>query len=187
MSSLTPAPRLAHTTSSRHAARREDVRRRRARRRRALRVARAGLVGALEGAAVVAIVVVVRHAPDAPAEPAAPLTAATIAADPAHYRSREVQIRGAIIDRPTRVAAKDDGAFVLASGHGGRLLVVAADDADLLTLRVGTVVLVDGTVVVPPDSKRLADRATSRTAVARRAGAPALVKATRVRPARSAR
>jgi hypothetical protein len=62
--------------------------------------------------------------------------------------------------------------------------VVPADEARLLSLRVGTVVVVRGTVVVPPDSKRLADRVTSRTAVAQRAGAPALIKATRVETAR---
>jgi hypothetical protein len=182
MSSLSPADRSF--TASRRTHRRDDVRRRRARRRTALRLARAGLIGALEGAVVIVLVLVVRSGPDAPAEPARPLTAATIAADPAHYRSQDVRVRGAIIDRPTRVASKDQGSFVLASGHGGRIIVVPADEARLLSLRVGTVVVVRGTVVVPPHSKRLADRVTSRTAVAQRAGAPALIKATRVETAR---
>jgi hypothetical protein len=178
MSSLSPAH---HSVGSvRHMRRHDHLQRRRARRRRALRLARAGFVGALEGAFVIAFVLLVRGAPDAPADPAQPLTAAAIAASPTHYRSQVVRVRGAIIDRPSRIASQDEGSFVLASGHGGRVLVVPADGANLLSLRVGTVVVVNGSVVVPPDSKRLADRVTSRTAVAQRAGAPALIKATRV-------
>jgi hypothetical protein len=182
MSSLSPANHSITTT--RHTRRREHLQRRRARRRRALRFARAAFVGALEGAIVIALVLLVRSAPEAPADPPRPLTAAAIAADPTHYRSHDVRVRGAIIDRPERIASKDEGSFVLASGHGGRVLVVPADGANLLSLRVGTVVVVNGSVVVPPDSKRLADRVTSRTAVAQRAGAPALIKATRVAPDR---
>jgi len=72
---------------------------------------------------------------------------------------------------------------VLEGARDGRLLVVPNEGAKLPNWRAGTAVVVRGVVVIPPDSRRLARRATSRTAVAERAGASAIIKASEVRMA----
>jgi hypothetical protein len=147
-----------------------------------LRLVRSLLILSLEVGVLIALVSALRSTPSAPAEPPAPpLGADAVAASPASYRSSEIAVRGTIVERPTRISSRDRGAFVLAGRDGGRLLVVPADAAKLRNFRIGTTVTVDGRVVIPPDSKRLARSTASRTAIAERMGAPALIKAVEVR------
>ncbi len=146
-----------------------------------LRAARAGLIIGLELAVAVAIAAVVDAEPDASAAASRHLNADQVASAPLSYRGPEIEVRGRVVKRPSRVSSGDRGAFVLAGDDGGRLLVVPAGPARLQAFRIGTVVVVRGTLVVTPSSRRLARRPASRTAVAKRAHAPALIKATSVR------
>ena len=76
----------------------------------------------------------------------------------------------------------DRGAFVPLGDHGARLLVVRAGKARFAAFLAGTTVKVSGTLVIPPDNPRLRhERATSRTSMAWRVHAPAVVKANVVR------
>jgi hypothetical protein len=145
-------------------------------------IVRAACVLALEVCVAIMIVSMIRDAPSAaPAEePAGPASADAVAADPRGFRGGDVEVEGRIVERPKRVSVEDRRAFVLAGPGGGRVLVVPADDAKLTLFRKGVDVVVSGTVVVPPKSKKLARRTTSRTAVAKRMHAPALIKATDV-------
>ena len=147
------------------------------------RIARVLLVGGLELAAAAALVSVIANSSSAPAGAAdtPPLTTETVAAKPAAYRSRDIQVQGRVADWPERIKRRDEGTFVIEGARGARLLVVPAEAQRLQAFKVGTTVLVSGSLVIPPDSERLARRPTSRTAIAKRADAPALVKATRVR------
>ena len=152
-------------------------------RRRRPRIARALLVGGLELGAAAALVSVIANSASAPAGAAdtPPLTIRAVAAEPAVYRSRDIQVRGRVADWPERIKRRDEGTFVIEGARGARLLVVPADRQRLQAFKVGTTVSVSGVLVIPPGSKRLAHRPTSRTAIAKRADAPAIVKATRVR------
>jgi hypothetical protein len=145
-----------------------------------LRLARAAFVLSLEIGVAVALVWVVHAAPATldPQEPA--VGADAVAADPTSFRAGQTTVRGRIVERPLRLSERDRGAFVMAGATGGRLLVVPADGAPLLRIRRGTTVVVRGTVVIPPNSRRLERRAASRTAIARRFDAPAVVKAVEV-------
>jgi hypothetical protein len=139
------------------------------------------LVLALELGAAVAIVLVVRSAAATPAPRAAPAVGVDTVADaPASFRSGELAVRGHVVERPLRVRARDRGTFVIGGDTGGRLLVVPADGARLPAFRSGVEVVVRGTVVIPPDSARLARRPATRTALAKRFDTPAVVKATDV-------
>ncbi len=151
------------------------------RRRTAHRLSRAGFVIALEAAVAVALVTMIRDASaiQAPPEPRA-LGAETVAAHPERFRSRTIEVEGIVGRRPTRIEWRDRGTFVLLGKRRMRLLVVPAREATLAGFRAGTPVVVRGTVVVPPRRSRLARRVTSRTAIAERTGAPALVKGTDV-------
>jgi hypothetical protein len=154
-----------------------------ARRRRASigRLARSGVLLALELAVAVLIVSLIRQEP-APAEAPTKLVAGAdaVAADPASFRTGEQRVRGRVLDYPTRISSRDRGTFILAGESGRRLAVVPAKRTKLASFRAGVPVIVRGTVVIPPDSKRLARRTTSRTAIAKRANAPALIKAVKV-------
>jgi hypothetical protein len=142
------------------------------------RLARAAFVLALEVGVAVALVLVVRSATATPAERPAPAVGVdAVASDPASFRGGVLTLRGRVVERPLRVSARDRGAFVLEGRGGERLLVVPADRTRLPAFRTGVDVTVRGTVVIPPDSRRLARRAASRTALAKRFDAPALVKA----------
>lgn len=147
------------------------------------RTARLLFVLGLEAAVAFALIGTITSAstPSADAQAAAPpLNADDVAGKPTAFRSREITVAGRIRPRPTRVSAQDRRAFVLEGARDGRLLVVPADDAKLPAYRPGTAVSVRGTVVIPPDSRRLARRVASRTAVAERAGAAAILKAAEV-------
>jgi hypothetical protein len=159
--------------------RRQERARRRERRRRAGRLTRAAVVLGLEVAAGYAIVSAISLTPSAPADSPRALSVAAVAHAPASFRGRPVQLRGRIAERPERVSPRDRGAFVLSRGSD-RLLVVPAKGARLTAFRVGTNVVVRGSVVLPPDSKRLARHPTSRTAIAKRVHAPAILKAVEV-------
>jgi hypothetical protein len=148
------------------------------------RIARAGVLAALEIGVAVALLSLLRTTSVPVAEAPQPLTAQTVAAKPASFRSQNVRVVGTVLEWPTKIKRSDAGTFVLAGTKNARLLVVPADDARLTAFRVGTNVIVGGSVVIPPDSGRLARRATSRTAIAKRANAPALIKATKVELAR---
>jgi hypothetical protein len=152
------------------------------RRHRSRRVARALLVCGLELSVAVALVLVISNRASAPAGTATPppLTTEAVAASPAAYRSREIHVRGRVADWPDRIKRRDEGTFVIEGTRGARLLVVPAGKQRLRAFTIGTTVRVSGSVVIPPDSERLARRPTSRTAIAKRADAPALIKATRV-------
>ena len=147
------------------------------------RGARAAVVLAFELAAAGALVQVVAAEPGASAAaPSGPRSVQEVAAEPASFRGRpDVRVEGRVAKRPWRVASRDRSAFVLAGKAGGRLLIVPADGVRLQAFRIGTTVSVRGALVLIPDSRRLARRAATRTAVARRAHAPALIKATAVR------
>lgn len=145
---------------------------------------RAALVLALEVCVAVVIVSLIKTAPSAPADVPPEATGAdAVAAHPREFKGGPVDVKGRIVERPKRVSESDRRAFVLAGPDGGRLLVVPADDARLTLFRKGVTVIVRGTIVIPPKSKRLAQRVTSRTAVAKRMHAPALIKATDVKAA----
>jgi hypothetical protein len=103
-----------------------------------------------------------------------------VANDPASFRGGELTLRGRVVERPLRVSTRDGGTFVVEGRGGERLLVVPANRKRLPTFRTGVDVVVRGTVVIPPDSRRLARRAASRTALAKRFDAPAVVKAIEV-------
>lgn len=143
------------------------------------RTARLLAVLGLEGAAAFALIAAIStsSSPTADAQAAPELSADDVAAAPAEFRSRSVTVAGRIRPRPTRVAEQDRRAFVLEGARDGRLLVVPAKDAKLPAYRPGTAVLVRGDVVIPPSSRRLARRVASRTAVAERARATAILKA----------
>ena len=147
------------------------------------RLSRAAFVLGLERCAALALLAILRSTPAVPADGPPAADVAAIAARPASFRAAEVHVRGRIAGRPTRVSDADRGAFIL-DGGGAHLLVVAAKGHGLTWFRAGTDVIVRGTIVVPPDSKRLARRPTSRTAIAKRAHATALVKAVEVTLAR---
>jgi hypothetical protein len=133
----------------------------------------------LELCAALVLVSLISTTPSAPADvPPPPIDADIVAADPGSFGAAAV--KGHIIERPMRISERDRRAFVLAGPRGGRLLVVAARDAQLPYYREGVEVVVHGSVVVPPDSKRLRRQTTSRTAIAKRMHAPALIKATEV-------
>jgi hypothetical protein len=145
------------------------------------RVVRSAFVLGLEAAAAFALVSAISTPSSAPAHvPPSPLDVEAVAAAPADYRTAEVTVAGRIRPRPERVSKQDRRAFVLEGTHDGRLLVVPADDAKLPGYRAGTKVIVRGTIVIPPASSRLANRVASRTAVAHRARAAAILKATEV-------
>jgi hypothetical protein len=78
----------------------------------------------------------------------------------------------------------DRSAFVLGGRKGGRLLVLRAQNTRGMAYTIGTLVEVRGAIVVPPASKHVERRPASRTAIARRMRASALVKAARVSLAR---
>ena len=142
------------------------------------RVARSALVLGLQAAVAFALVTAITGTPSAPADRApASFSADDIAADPASFRSREVTVAGRVRPRPERVSKQDRWAFVLEGARDGRLLVVPGEGATLPNWRAGTAVVVRGAVVIPPDSRRLARRVASRTAVAERADAAAILKA----------
>lgn len=164
---------IGHT---RHARRRQAVQRHRY----APRLARAGLLAALEIGLAFALLLLLRTTPVPVAEAPKPLPTRAVAAEPASFRSQEVRVLGRVVEWPTRIKRRDAGTFVLGGAKDARLLVIPAGDARLTAFRVGTNVIVDGSVVIPPDSDRLARRTTSRTAIAKRANAPALIKATKV-------
>jgi hypothetical protein len=149
----------------------------------ASRIVRAGLVFMLEVGAAIALLLAIRTDPTTPSpEPNRPLATTAVAAQPADYRSEPVRVQGAIAERPTRLSKRDRGAFVLeGEDERSRLLVVFADDAQPQPrLKIGTDVIVHGSVVIPPHSRRLARRVTSRTAIAARTDSSALLKATRI-------
>jgi len=149
----------------------------------ASRIVRAGLLVTLEVGVVIALLLAIRTDPAAPSpEPDRSLSTTAVAAEPADYRSAPVRVQGAIAERPIRLSKRDRGAFVLeGENERSRLLVVFADDAERQPrFKIGTDVIVHGTVVIPPDSRRLARRATSRTAIAARTDSSALLKATRI-------
>ena len=155
----------------------------RTRRRRARRVLRAGFIVMLEVSIVLLLLMAVRATPVPPAE-AAVLGAQAVADDPATYRSRSLEVQGVVGERPARIRREDRGAFFLEGAEGGRVLVVPSKAIRLTAFRNGTTVLVRGTVVVPPRSGRVARQVTSRTAIAARGGAGALIKATKIELAR---
>ena len=104
-----------------------------------------------------------------------------VAADPASFRTAgELRVRGRILEYPVRVSKRDRGTFILVGESGRHLAVVPASGTKLRAFRAGVPVIVRGTIVIPPDSERLTRRATSRTAIAQRADAPALIKAVEV-------
>jgi hypothetical protein len=156
------------------------TRSRRSGRRRARRIARAIMVAALEVSVAIALLLMLRGGPQPLAAEPEPLNARAVAVEPASFRSQDLRVQGTIVDRPTRIKHRDAGTFVLEGAGAKRLLVVPAGDARLTAFRAGTKVIVDGSVVIPPDNPALARRTTSRTAIAKRANAPALIKATRV-------
>jgi hypothetical protein len=138
----------------------------------------------LEAAAAFALISAITGPSSAPADVApAPLGADEVAAAPASFRSGDVTVAGRIRPRPERVSKQDRRAFVLEGARDGRLLVVPAQGAKLPNWRAGTAVVVRGAVVIPPDSRRLARRVASRTAVVKRAGAAAIIKAAEVQVA----
>jgi hypothetical protein len=147
------------------------------------RIARAGLLAALEVGAAIALVLALRADPAAPApEVDRPLSTRAVAAEPAAYRSAPVRVQGAVAERPIRLSKRDRGAFVLeGADERSRLLVVYADDAERRPRpKLGTQAIVHGTVVIPPESRRLARRASSRTAIAERTRSSAILKATSI-------
>jgi hypothetical protein len=146
------------------------------------RLARMTFVLGLEAAAAFALISVISGPSPAPAEDAAPaaLQADAVAAAPADFRAGQVTVEGRVRPRPTRVAPQDRYAFVLEGARDGRLLAVPAKGVRLPAYTPGVKVVVRGDVVVPPDSKRLAKRVSSRTAVAQRADATAIVKVAQV-------
>ena len=154
----------------------------RRRRVRAGRLARAAVLLVLEVGVAALIFSLIRQDPapaDAPA--VAVVGADAVAAEPASYRSAgELRVRGRILEYPVRISARDRGTFVLVGETGSHLVVVPEQDTKLRAFRAGVGVVVRGNVVIPPTSKRLARRATSRTAIAKRADAPALIKAVEV-------
>lgn len=153
----------------------------------ASRIARAGLLATLEVGVVIALLLAIRTDSAAPSpETQRPLSTTTVAQQPASYRSQPIRVHGAIVERPTRISKHDRGAFVVeGEDQRSRLLVVPADGYKRqATLRIGTHVIVHGTVVIPPDSPRLAGRVASRTAIAERTDSSALLKATRIEIAR---
>jgi hypothetical protein len=139
-------------------------------------------VGGLELGVAAALLLVITSSASAPvgAGEQPPLTTEAVAAAPASYRSRDIQVQGRVAAWPKRIRSRDRGTFVIKGTRGSRLLVVPADRQRLRAFMVGTMITVHGSVVIPPKSKRLARRPTSRTAIAERADAPALIKATRV-------
>lgn len=142
---------------------------------------RAGLIIGLELAVAMAIASMIAVETGASAAASESLGAGMVASAPANYRGPEIRVQGRVAKRPSHVSSRDRGAFVLAGKDGGRLLVVAAGSARLQAFRIGTVVVVRGTLVVTPSSRRLARRPTTRTAVAKRAHASAIIKAASVR------
>jgi hypothetical protein len=149
---------------------------------RARRLARAGFVLGLELTAAALLVVAIRSPSTTAQAPVDPVFGAdAVAARPGHFRSIEVRVRGRILTRPAHPPGRDRDAFVLGGSGGGRLLVVPADDARPRAFRAGTDVVVRGTVVIPPASKRLERHPTSRTAVAKEARASAILEAIAVR------
>jgi hypothetical protein len=145
-------------------------------------VARSAIVLGLQAAVAFALVTAITGPTSAPADRGpASLSADDIAAEPASFRSREVTLAGRVRPRPERVSKQDRWAFVLEGARDGRLLVVPDEGVRLPNWRPGTAVVVRGTIVIPPDSPRLARRVASRTAVTKRADAAAILKATDVR------
>lgn len=144
------------------------------------RIPRALFVVGLEVAVAFALLATITADASVTEAPAAPaLGADAVAAEPAAFRAGEVVVAGRIQARPERVSDADRTAFVLEGADGGRLLVVPSD-GPLPRYRPGLQVLVRGEVVIPPESPRIARRVESRTAVAERARATALLKASEV-------
>lgn len=142
------------------------------------RVTRSAIVLGVQAAVAFALVTAITSPASAPTDRVPEsLSADDIAAEPASFRSREVTVAGRVRPRPERVSKQDRWAFVLEGARDGRLLVVANEGARLPNWRAGTAVVVRGTVVIPPDSPRLARRVTSRTAITKRADAAAILKA----------
>ena len=104
------------------------------------RIARVLLVGGLELAAAAALVSVIANSSSAPAGAAdtPPLTTETVAAKPAAYRSRDIQVQGRVADWPERIKRRDEGTFVIEGARGARLLVVPAEAQRLQAFKVGT-------------------------------------------------
>jgi hypothetical protein len=153
----------------------------------ASRIVRAGVLVTLEVCVAIALLLAIRTDSATPSpEPDRPLSTVAVAAEPKDYRAAPVRVQGAIAERPLRLSERDRGAFVLeGEDERARLLVVFADDNRRHPrLKIGTDVVVHGTVVIPPDSRRLARRVTSRTAIAKRTHSSALLKATRIELAR---
>jgi hypothetical protein len=149
----------------------------------ARRIARAGLLATFEVGAAIALVLALRTDPAAPApEVDRPLSTRAVVAEPAAYRSMPVRVQGAVAERPVRLSKRDRGAFVLEDAdERSRLLVVFTDDAERPPRpKLGTQVIVRGTVVIPPESRRLARRANSRTAIAERTDSGAILKTTSI-------
>lgn len=147
-----------------------------------VRLARLFLVLTLEVAVVLTLVSILDAAPALPSgeEAVATLEADAVAAAPADFRAGKITVAGQIQPRPERVSRQDRSAFVLEGAEGRRLLVVPAENERLPGYRAGTHVLVHGDIVIPPGSARLQARIASRTAVAQRAQASAVLKATEV-------
>jgi hypothetical protein len=143
-----------------------------------LRIARSGVLIALEIGVAVLIVSLIRQDPapaNGPTDRIA--TADAVATDPEGFRAGEQRVQGRVLEYPERISSRDRGTFILVGETGRRLVVVPADRTRLRSFRPGVRVIVSGEVVLPPDSTRLSRRTTSRTAIAKRANAPALIKA----------
>jgi hypothetical protein len=159
---------------------------RRIRRRRRARRSVAVVLLAAELAVMAALAVSVRSALSGRVTPAAAaptrtqLTAATVAAHPRAYRARTVAVAGWVGINPPRRSARDRWAFLLLGRPGHPLLVVPADGATLTAFRRGTRVIVHGTVRLPHRHhlNRLAP--SSRSRVAHRSHAPAIIDADQV-------
>ena len=134
------------------------------------RIARAALVCGLELGVAAALLLAITSSASAPvaAGERPPLTTEAVAAAPASYRSRDIQVQGRVAAWPKRtgVATGD----LRDQGHA-RLpaLVVPADRQRLRAFTVGTMITVHGSVVIPPKSMRLARR---RRAARRSPSAP---------------
>ncbi len=134
----------------------------------------------IEITATVVLAGLLRTASPVRADESPALSADAVAARPVRYRSTELTLQGRVVERGVTVPDGERAAFVLGGPDGGRLLVVRDDATRGPSFVVGTTVRVQGQVVIPPTSRRLERRPASRTAVAKRVRASALVKADRV-------
>jgi hypothetical protein len=138
-----------------------------------------------ELAVIAALVVSVRSALSdhvVPAAAPAPvqLSAATVAAHPRAYRARTVAVAGRVGVNPPRRSPRDRWAFLLLGRPGHPLLVVPARGAALTVFKLGTRVVVHGTVTLPHRHHVNRLSPSSRSRVAHRNHAPAIVEARQV-------